>query len=65
MEVFVDKFPEYGNNIDMSSGRAMMWAVATFILNRTFDEGLKTVTDDELVDLIVDTYAGFITRPIS
>ena len=65
MEVFVDKFPEYGNNIDISSGRAMMWAVGTFILNWTFDEGLKTVTDDELVDLIVDTYAGFITRPIS
>lgn len=65
MEVFVDKFPEYRNYIDISCGRAMMWAVGTFILNRTFDEGLKTVTDDELVDLIVDTYAGFITRPIS
>ena len=64
MEVFIEKFPDYKEEIDFSSGLGMMWAVGTFILNRNYDAGLEVVTDEELVNMIVDAYAGLLRKPI-
>lgn len=60
MDVFIEKFPQYDGRISISRGQGMLWAVGTFILVRNYDDGLGLVTEDQLVDLIVDAYGSCV-----
>lgn len=60
MNVFFEKFPCYEVDMDFERERPKFWAVGTFILTRNYDDGLKTITDDDLVRMIADTYEGLI-----
>ena len=64
LDVFVEKFPEYREHVDFEAGRSLIWAVGTFILTRNYDDGLKVISDDALVTLIADAYAGSIKHHI-
>lgn len=63
LEVFVEKFPGYAGCLNLEGVRGLMWAVSTFTLVRNYDDGLKVVSDSELVDLIADAYLAVISHP--
>lgn len=60
LDVFIEKFPQYSDRVNVMAGQSMVWTVGTYILIRNYDDGLRLITDEQMVDLIVEAYARCI-----